>query len=291
MQTDSKVSSRAPGRRKWFEVSGFTLIELLVVIAIIAILAALLLPSLSRSKQQAQRTQCLSNLKQIGVFMQLYTDDNRDIFPAHRNQNELAGDTSMYTNDWWGTTIVQYGNGRSNLFHDPSLQSKQLDNGTTWAWDFDCNNVGYGYNGFFLGLWPYVTSGVEFYVGPVLYAPYQWFRRASLVTPANTTCIGDKDPYYIGGSIDQGDAWGSSLWWPNGDMNPATKTSGNEYEGIDQTRHMKTGVTEFTDGHAEARPGNQINPPYDPASGNVQALNNSRFWDPLIRARAKGLPQ
>ncbi|HEY3864313.1 MAG TPA: prepilin-type N-terminal cleavage/methylation domain-containing protein [Verrucomicrobiae bacterium] len=66
---------------------GFTLIELLVVIAIIAILAALLLPALAQSKEQAARTSCLSNLRQVYISATSYASDNQEVFFQARPNN------------------------------------------------------------------------------------------------------------------------------------------------------------------------------------------------------------
>jgi prepilin-type N-terminal cleavage/methylation domain-containing protein len=115
---DSKLSEKA-----------FTLIELLVVIAIIAILASMLLPSLSKAKAKAKRIGCVSNLRQLGFAMALYTSDNRETYP-----NSGAGWPAQPFYDTWHQLSAYISTNNKSFFLCPADNAQ-------YAWNIRTANL------------------------------------------------------------------------------------------------------------------------------------------------------
>jgi len=110
--------------------SGFTLIELLVVIAIIAVLAAILFPVFAKAREKARQTQCINNQKQICVAINMYIQDNDELF--------FPGDTSGSA-AIWTSYINAFMGPASPMFHCPSQEDA---NGI----DATASNPDYGFN-------------------------------------------------------------------------------------------------------------------------------------------------
>ena len=86
--------------------SGFTLIELLIVIAIIALLAAILFPVFGRVRENARRSSCQSNMKQIGIGIAQYTQDYDEILPPTTISGTGGSFAAEYL--WWADDIMPY---------------------------------------------------------------------------------------------------------------------------------------------------------------------------------------
>jgi len=78
----------------------FTLVELLVVMAIIAILASMMMPAMSRARAMARRTQCLNNIKQIGLAYHMFASDNEQLLPP--SEAKVNDDSGKYFVEWEG---------------------------------------------------------------------------------------------------------------------------------------------------------------------------------------------
>jgi prepilin-type N-terminal cleavage/methylation domain-containing protein len=156
------------GQSKKNTAKAFTLIELLVVIAIIAVLLAILMPALQRVKKQAQDVSCRSNLKQVGLIIYLYLQDNdfkmanchQYNFPGDPRSNSMCNryfwrhpDGSFYRHDeddsYWGTAYREYVD-NTDVFGCPSFKNAAEMEAISKLYGYDIKlfyDSAYGLNG------------------------------------------------------------------------------------------------------------------------------------------------
>jgi prepilin-type N-terminal cleavage/methylation domain-containing protein len=213
---------------------GFTLIELLTVVVTISILAALLLPILSKAKIKAQRTACLSNLRQLGLCWVMYKDDNNgflaESYPVNNPEVWVQGDMTK-ANEAGSCDLIRQGklysyNQSVPIYHCPTDQGVPANGKvmpTVRSYSMNC----------FMG-------ARDPSVGPIPstaadYVPF-YSKDSDLPNPSQLWVLLEEDERSINDGCFLTDPTGS-IWF--------------DFPAISLQRHNYSYVLSFADGHSE----------------------------------------
>ena len=241
-----------PGKPRF---KAFTLIELLVVIAIIAILASILLPSIAKAKAKALQVKCMSNIRQTGVAVRMFADDNDDKFPLMMAAGWAWDMPTPSVN-----ALIRYG-GKRDILYCPSYW-KQSGN-ANWAFGATGQTNEFGSeNASFFRVLGYVFA----FPGPNYLSS---MVKATNITeglnprPWSIPTVGSYDPgpskrvIIADATLSVGDAGGNVPNGANRQANRYTRIQGGS-SILHDTPHIKGrlpsgGNVLFLDGHAEWR--------------------------------------
>ncbi|MEM6260179.1 MAG: prepilin-type N-terminal cleavage/methylation domain-containing protein [Planctomycetota bacterium] len=237
-------------------LKAFTLVELLVVISIIALLIAILLPALGKAMVSSQDMQCLSNTRGIAVAMQIYTDEQKEQFPAHRS-------ASLGADAWgWNDKLLDFGYlADENVFRCPRVPYWESNRNPGTIIEVAVTSragldfIPYGYNSFWMGYDPYAGSNHP--------TGRNYTKRSDVKSPSNLMLVSDSQ-------ISLNDTWATSMWYPN--------RRADIFEGVSDVHDGMSNIS-FADGHSEPMDADEVNGITNDALAVQEA---KKFWIPNI---------
>ncbi len=208
--------------------NAFTLMELLCVIAIVAILIALLLPALTRSQNKARQVECVNNLRQMGLALQSFVNDNR-VYPSS------FGRTNIDFPGTWMTQLENGGFGNDNVkAHAFLTKGVWLCPAAKWGPGREKDSIPlcYSYNGYGAAKVGYPTNGIGL---QGQYRPGNEFSpvaESQVVVPTEMMALGD--------------SFNGAVFFMRGSLQRLKQP------GFGSTRHQGRANVTFCDGHVES---------------------------------------
>ena len=231
----------------------FTLIELLVVIAIIAILAAILFPVFARARENARRSSCTSNLKQIGLGLIQYSQDYDEKQPLDQfgPDNDISGFGGRYK---WMDAAYPYIKS-AQIFNCPSDGFGTLGGANRKNSEYkyhpgdSSNGGGYDYGSY--------SANVAYYDDPGASPPFGhpvggMIKNASLAqieAPTTTVWVTEAAPFY------DDDYYTWQIAWNNSTQQPTVFRDATGMERLNRViaRHLETANILWCDGHVKSQ--------------------------------------
>ncbi len=240
--TTRRTVRRGPGQAlRRSSGQAFTLIELLIVIAIIAMLVSILLPSLTKAKQMAKNTMCLSNLHNFALAAQIYAETYDGTYPIS-NYSKFTSTFTIYAWDFI-TSIDANGNTtiKSGLLWqgDDAKKAQQcpsFEGAANWLSD---PYTGYNYNTSYIGRGMGTSSMTP--------ASLEDVRR-----PSDTALFGDGE-YGSGANKFMRAPWGNPADGGHHGKKSFDNGFSGRYAGTQGYRHLERTNVAFCDGHAASR--------------------------------------
>jgi prepilin-type N-terminal cleavage/methylation domain-containing protein/prepilin-type processing-associated H-X9-DG protein len=244
---------------------GFTLIELLMVIAIIGILAALLLPALAKAKGSAHSTACKNHLRQMGLALQMYVQDNQDKYPYAFSPAKPPIDDTWF---WFSKLLPYYPSQWTNVaYHCPGYKGaiKGVDSASGPR-----GSYAYNFRGVRTGMTVSV-SDAEYGLGPRVSAI---FRPAvpgvAVKMPSEMLALGESRFLLSEKTKDTGGYWGMVCGRLHADV-----------EAFDPARHGKNYNQAFCDGHVSGMdPWVLFDPAQTASMWNYDHQPHPELWTP-----------